>query len=83
MQHSAFPPPPGWKYYLSSTVLDCAVQMWEAVTHGDMAACERLQQNLAYTVIAYTVIGGGQPQVALGLDKADEAGRAHDEASDG
>ena len=27
MQHSAFPPPPGWKYYLSSTVLDFAVQM--------------------------------------------------------
>ena len=27
MQHSAFPPPPGWKYYLSSTVLNFDVQM--------------------------------------------------------
>ena len=27
MQHPAFPPPPGWEYYLGSTVLDFAVRM--------------------------------------------------------
>lgn len=33
--------------------------------------------------VQVAAVGGRQPQGALGLDKADEAGRAHDEASDG
>ena len=33
--------------------------------------------------VQVVTVGGRQPQGALGLDKADEAGRAHDEASDG
>ena len=37
--------------------------------------------------VQVVAVGGRQPQgalgLALGLDKADEAGRAHDEASDG
>ena len=33
--------------------------------------------------VQVVAVGGRQPQGPLGLDKADEAGRAHDEASDG